>query len=52
MDFPFPVHDFEEIGDSISGCLRRHKSSDDGYCLGNGPLWRGGRGGQQIKENL
>lgn len=38
MDFPFPVHVCEEIGDSISGCLGLHKGSDDVYCLGNGPL--------------
>lgn len=23
-----------------SRCLGQHKGSDDGYCLGNGPLWR------------
>lgn len=42
-DFPFPEHVCEEIGDSISGCLGLHKGSDNGYCLGNGLLWRWGR---------
>lgn len=40
MDFPFPAHIFEEIGDSISGWLGLHKGGDDDYCLGNGLLWR------------
>ena len=40
MDFPFPVHVFEEIRDSISGWLGLHKGGDDDYCLGNGLLWR------------
>ena len=51
MDFPFPMHVREEIGDSISGCLGLHKGGDDVYCLGNGPLWRWDGGAANYGES-
>lgn len=35
-----------------SRCLGQHKGSDDGYCLGNGLLWRWVGGRTLVRESL